>query len=271
MKVELKFSNYATKADLKNATGFDTSKFTEKVDLASLKSDKDKLDIDKLRKVPTGLNSLKSKIDKSDVGKLVPVPVDLSKLSNVVKNYVVTKTEYNAKIKNIEDKVSDITNLATNTINVKINEIKGEIFSITNLVTTTALNAKANEVKNKIPSITNLAPNTAVTSVENKIPNPNVSNLVKKIDYNTKISDIENKITTDHDHDKYITIPEFNRLTSENFAVRLAQANLASKSDITNFLKKTDFDDKSKHLTKKITSNKPKHVLVENELKKTDI
>ena len=111
--------------------------------------------------------------------------------------------------------MSDITNLATNTINVKINEIKGEIFSITNLVTTTALNAKANEVKNKIPSITNLAPNTAVTSVENKIPNPNVSNLVKKIDYNTKISDIENKITTDHDHDKYITIPEFNRLTSE--------------------------------------------------------
>ena len=38
----------------------------------------------------------------------------------------------------------------------------------------------------------------------------NVSNLVKKIDYNTKIIEIENKITTDHDHDKYITTQEFN-------------------------------------------------------------
>ena len=62
-------------------------------------------------------------------------------------------------------------------------------------------------------------------AVENKIPN--VSNLVKKTDYNTKISEIENK-TTDHDHDKYITSPEFNKLTTENFAGRLAQADLAS-------------------------------------------
>ena len=48
---------------------------------------------------------------------------------------------------------------------------------------------------------------------------------------------------TDHDHDKYITTPEFNKLTLENFAARLAQANLASKSDIADFVKKTDFDD----------------------------
>ena len=114
VKVELDLSNYATKADLKNATGVDTSKFAKNVDLASLKSEVDKLDIDKLEKVPTGLNSLKSKVDKLDVDKLVPVPVDLSKLSNVVKNDVVKKTEYNAKIKNIEDKIPDITNLATN-------------------------------------------------------------------------------------------------------------------------------------------------------------
>ena len=47
--------------------------------------------------------------------------------------------------------------------------------------------------------------------------------------------------STDHSHDKYITTPEFNELTAENFATRLGQANLASKSDITNFVKKTDF------------------------------
>ena len=49
MKAELDLSNYATKTDLKNATGIDTSTFAKKVDLASLKSNIDKLDIDKLK------------------------------------------------------------------------------------------------------------------------------------------------------------------------------------------------------------------------------
>ena len=115
VKVELDLSNYATKTDLKNATGIDTSSFAKKVDLANLKSNVDKLDIDKLKNVPTNLSNLKSKVDKLDVDKLVPVPVDLSKLSDVVKNDVVKKDVYNAKIKNIEDKIPDITNLATNT------------------------------------------------------------------------------------------------------------------------------------------------------------
>ena len=86
-------------------------------------------------------------------------------------------------------------------------------------------------VKNKIPNSTNLATtNNALTAVENKIPN--VSNLVKKTDYDTKIIEIENKITANHDRDKYITTQEFNKLTSESFTARLAQANLAGKSDI---------------------------------------
>ena len=57
-------SNFATKADLKNAAGVDTPKFAKKADLASLKSDVDKSDIDKLINVPTKLNNLKSKVDK---------------------------------------------------------------------------------------------------------------------------------------------------------------------------------------------------------------
>ena len=64
--------------------------------------------------MPANLSNLKSKADKSDVVKLVPVSIDLSKLNDVVKNYVVKKDVYNAKIKNIEDQISDITNLATN-------------------------------------------------------------------------------------------------------------------------------------------------------------
>ena len=111
-----------------------------KIDLANLKSDVDKLEFDRLKNVPTNLNNLKSKVDKFDADKLVPFPVDLSKLSDIVKNDVVTKDVYNAKIKNIVDKIPDITNLATNaSLNSKINEVKGEILSIINLVATAVL------------------------------------------------------------------------------------------------------------------------------------
>ena len=56
-----------------------------------------------------------NKVDKLDTNKLVPDPVDLSKLSDVVKNEVVKKDVYNAKIKSIEDKISHTANIATNT------------------------------------------------------------------------------------------------------------------------------------------------------------
>ena len=82
IKVKLDLSSYVIKADLKKATGVDTSKFAKKVDLASIKFYLDKLDIDKLKNVPTNLNNFKSKVDKLDVDKLLPVPVDLSKLSD---------------------------------------------------------------------------------------------------------------------------------------------------------------------------------------------
>ena len=58
----------------------------------------------------------------------------------------------------------------------------------------------------------------------------------QKTDYNTKISQIENKITIDHDHNKHITTQECNKLTSESFTTRLKQANLASQNDIANFV-----------------------------------
>ena len=75
------------------------------------------------------------------------------------------------------------------------------------------------------------------------------------------------KKNTDHDHsNKYITTAEFNKLSSENFAARLKQANLARKSDIPNFVNKADFDNKLLSFNKRINSNKTKHVLVENGL-----
>ena len=133
-----------------------------------------------MKNVPTNLGKLKNKVDRLDVNKLVPVPVDLSKLSDVVKNDVVEKYVYNAKIKIIEDKISDITNLATiTTLNAKINGSKGEISSITKLTTTASLNAKVNEVK--------------VTTALTEIKILNVSNLLKKNDYNIKVNKIKRK------------------------------------------------------------------------------
>ena len=73
----------------------------------------DESDVDILEKVPKGLNNLKGKVDKLDVDKLVPTPNDLSKLSDVVKNEVVNKANYNDKIKDVENKIPDITDLAT--------------------------------------------------------------------------------------------------------------------------------------------------------------
>ena len=74
---------------------------------------------------------------------------------------------------------------------------------------------------------------------------------------------IKLKKITDHDHAKYDTTLEF-KLTLENFASRLAQVKLVSKNDISNFVKKTDFDDKLKKVNKKNTSNKTNHILVGN-------
>ena len=133
-----------------------------------------------MKNVPTNSSNWKSKVDRLDVDKLVPVPVDLSKLSDVVKNDVVEKYVYNAKMKNIEDKISDITNLATKTtLNAHTNEVKGEISSITKFATTASLNAKVNEVK--------------VTTALTEIKILNVSNLHKKNDYNIKGNKIKRK------------------------------------------------------------------------------
>ena len=79
INVKVDLSNYATKADIKNISNVDTSSFALKTNFANLKTEVDKLDIDKL----------------------VPVTVDLSKLSDVVKNDVVKKDVYDKLVANV--------------------------------------------------------------------------------------------------------------------------------------------------------------------------
>ena len=96
-------------------------------------------------------------------------------------------------------------------------------------------------LENKIPDVSGLATKTVLTTVENK--SPDVSSLAKKTNYDTNISELEKKLT-DHNHDKYITTPEFNTLAASVFNARLAQANLITK---------TDFDAILSILSRKIT------------------
>ena len=76
--------------------------------------------------------------------------------------------------------------------------------------------------------------------------------LLKKTCYNANVTGVENKLNN-HNHDKYIDTPEFNKLAADVFNARLAQANLITK---------TDFNAKLSSLNRKITQNKTKHLLV---------
>ena len=175
----------------------------------------------------------------------------MSKLSNVVKNDVVKETVYDKLVAKVDD-------IDTNDFVLKAkydtdkSELEKKIPNMTDLVKKT----KLTELENKIPDISNLATKTALTTVENKIPS--VSNLVKKTDYNTKITENENKLNNQN-HDKYTDAQVFNNLIADVFNARIAQANLTAK---------TDFDSRLSSLNRKITANKSKHSLVENELKK---
>ena len=145
IEVELDLSNYATHFDLKNTAGVDKTKFAKKDDLVNLKSGVEKSDIDKIEKVPSGLNNLKSKVDELDIDEFKNIQTDLSKLSNVIKNEVVKKTEYDELVR------------------------KNNAIDTSKLVNKSDYNAKVRDIENKIPNNINLATNAAFPAVEDKI------------------------------------------------------------------------------------------------------
>ena len=218
INVTVDLSNYAAKTDLKNVTHVDTASFALKTNLANLKIEVDKLDIDKL----------------------IPVPTDLSKLSNTVKNDLVKKDVYDKLVAKVNGIDTSKFVLKTKYDTDK-SELENKIPDTSGLVKKTNYNTKITELENKIPDISNLATKTALTAVENKIPN--VRNLVNKTGYNTKVTEIENKLNN-HNHDKYIDTSEFNELAADVFNARIAQANLITK---------TDFDVNLPSLNRKIT------------------
>ena len=218
IKVELDLSNYATKYDVKNITHVDVSSYATKTNLAALKTEVDKIDVDKLK----------------------TVPADLAKLSNVVKNDVVKKTTYNT-LKNKVDAIDTSKFVSrtkfttdTNILDDKIDKAEKKIPDISGLATKSSVTRLITEqedytdkVKKKIPDISGLASKTKLTAVENKIPD--VSGLAAA----STLTAVENKLP-----------------------------------DITNLITKTDFDTKLKSVSDRVTSNKSKDILLDNELKK---
>ena len=188
IKVKIDVNKYATKADIKNVSHFDTSSFALKTNLANLKSEVDKLDIDKLKPVPTDLSKL-SNVVKNDVVKKADYNKLVTKVDNIDASGFVLKTKYDTEKSEIKNKISDTRDLVKKTdYNAKITEIENKIPDISNLPTETAVTT----VENKIPDVRNLVTKTALTTVENEIPD--ISDLVKKSDYNTKITEAENNI-----------------------------------------------------------------------------
>ena len=122
-----------------------------------MKAELDKLDINKLINVATGLNNAKTKGDDLVVDKLKTIPANLKKLNDLVSNEFVQKTVYNkfdAKVNNLGNKINGL--VTTTVLNTKIDEAENNIPEIRGLVTTTFLNTKIDEVDSKILGVSGL-------------------------------------------------------------------------------------------------------------------
>ena len=128
VQVELDLTNYATKTDLKNISHVDVSSYASKTNLAALKTKVDKIDVDKLKTTPT----------------------DLVKLSNVVKNNVVKKTDYNTKVTSIEAQIAGLTK---NTVDNLVDITKLKAIDTNSFVTRTKFSADTNALDDKIDGV----------------------------------------------------------------------------------------------------------------------
>ena len=211
VKVELGLKNYATKEELKNITHVDNSSFALKTNLASLKTEVDKLDIPKLKTVlidladltkevqedffkKTDFNSLKTKVDKNET--------DNDNLESIInKNDTATKTSIN----NLKTKVDgiDLNKYVLKSVyDSKIGNLELKMLDIKGLLRVSSFNSKVTELENKIkvakskPSINDLATKSSLTTksrltaAENKIPD--VNGFFKKASYATNITSIKN-------------------------------------------------------------------------------
>ena len=164
IKVELDLTNYATKTDLKNITHTDVSSFASKTNLVALKTQVDKIGVDKLK----------------------TVPVDLAKLTNAVENDLVKKTDYNTKVTSIESQIAGVTKNTLDNLGdiAKLKAVDTNNFVLKTKLASdvTTLENKIDTVDKKIPDISGLATKTSFTSY------------LQTATFNSKVTEEENKI-----------------------------------------------------------------------------
>ena len=162
----------------------------KKTDLANSKSDVDKLDIDKSKNVPSNLSNLKNTVDKLDFDKLIPVAVDLSKLSDIVKNDVVKKTEYNELVK----KVNNISTTDTNNL-VKKTDYNRKISEIENKISTDHSKYITTQEFNKL-TVENFAARLKKANLASKTDVSDITGFVKKADFDFKVINFNKRIAS---------------------------------------------------------------------------
>ena len=152
ISVKVDLSSYATKADIKNISHVNTLSFALKTNLADLKTEVDKLDIDNLVPASTDLSKLYNVV-KKDVVKKDVYDKFVSKVNSVDTSGFVLKTKYDTDKSELENKIPDASDLVKKTdYNTKITETEGKIPNVNNLVTQTT----STTVENKIPDVSNL-------------------------------------------------------------------------------------------------------------------
>ena len=239
IKVELDLTNHATKTDLKNITHVDTSSYALK----------------------TNLEALKSEVDKIDINKLKTPSVDLAKLTNAVESDLVKKTDYNTKVTSIETQIAGLTkNTVDNLADItKLKAIDTNSFVLKTKLASdvTTLENKIDTVDKKMPDISGLATETSLNAY------------LQTATFNSKVTEVENKI-------KATDIIAKSANTKAN-TIRSDLTGYAKKADVATDITaiKNDYvnnasltsqlnDLKSQHIATEVTTidNKTKKMLV---------
>ena len=163
IKVELDLTNYATKNDLKNITHVDVSSFASKINLSALKTEVDQIDVDKLK----------------------TTPIDLDRLSNLVKNDVVKKTDYNTKVTSIEAQIAGLTKNTVDNL-ADITELKA--IDTNSFVTRTKFSADTNALDDKIDGV------EKKTDTSGLATKTSLSSYLQTSTFNSKVTEVESKI-----------------------------------------------------------------------------
>ena len=164
IKVELDLTNYTTKTDLKNITHVDVSSFASKTNLAALKTEVDKIDVDKLKTAST----------------------DLAKLTNAVENDLVKKTDYNTKVTSREAQIADLTK---NTVDNLADITKLKAVDTSNFVLKTKLTADVTTLENKIDPV-----DKKILDVSELATKSSLTSYLQTATFNSKVTEVENKI-----------------------------------------------------------------------------